>query len=504
MDRILKTIKVRWILLISALAIVALSYGITRILADQLAQKERERVRVWADAIQQKATTMAYVESFFASMSNDERMRIETWSTAFKRMLASTHNAEQFEANRRIIEKNTTIPMIFTDARQHVLLTKNVNAEIIKQGDILKGNLLKEFSRNQPIAYADGRDTQFFLYYGESETITKLRITLDDLFDSFFKDIVENSISVPVIITDSIVSKVLFTGNIDTADINTPSKLHRTLHNMASQNRPLEISGKQESTMIVYYERSGLITRLKLFPFVMGVILAAFVVIVIMNFRITGKSEQDQLFVSMSRETAHQLGTPISSLMAWIEYLHSQDIDSDVVDEISKDVKRLEVISQRFSKIGSKPTLKMENLTQVIKNSVHYLSSRYSQKVRFAVHTPEDGIVFANINIQLFEWVLENLCKNAVDAIGNSEGSIDIRISETKEHVVIDVRDSGKGIAKANFETIFKAGYTSKTRGWGLGLALCKRIIEDYHQGSIFVVQSIIHKGTTFRILLKK
>ena len=228
-----------------------------------------------------------------------------------------------------------------------------------------------------------------------------------------------------------------------------------------------------------------------------------FLFIAYLLFSTARKSEQNQVWVGMAKETAHQLGTPLSSMIGWVELLKLKGLDEDTVHEIAKDVHRLETITDRFSKIGSTARLEPYNIVMVIYDSVNYIKSRVSPKVRFTITPDLTTQVSAPINLHLFEWVIENLCKNAVDAM-EGNGSIHIVVTEDIKQVVIDISDTGKGIQKSRFKTIFHPGYTSKTRGWGLGLTLSKRIIENYHSGKIFVKTSAIGKGTTFRIILKK
>jgi signal transduction histidine kinase len=220
-------------------------------------------------------------------------------------------------------------------------------------------------------------------------------------------------------------------------------------------------------------------------------------------FSTSRKAEQDQVWVGMAKETAHQLGTPLSSLMAWVEILKLKDIDEATISEMEKDVHRFEIITQRFSNIGSLPKLETENIIKIVYDAVDYMMARTSKKVHFSINMPKENEYFLPLNAPLFEWVIENLCKNAVDAM-DGEGKIDIFITDENKFINIDITDTGKGIPKSKFKTVFKPGYTSKKRGWGLGLTLCKRIIEIYHKGKIYVRSSVIGKGTAFRITLNK
>lgn len=233
----------------------------------------------------------------------------------------------------------------------------------------------------------------------------------------------------------------------------------------------------------------------------MGVILL-FILVSYFAFSASRKAEQNKVWVGLSKETAHQLGTPTSSMLAWIELLKSRQAVPDILPEMEKDVKRLEKITERFSKVGSRPKIKPVSLEDLLKNTIEYLRPRSSDKVKFELHLP-DQLSPVPLNAPLFEWVIENICKNALDAIAGN-GFIKIDVKEHSGNFTIDITDSGKGIAKSKQKTIFKPGYTTKERGWGLGLSLTKRIVEEYHHGKIFVHNSDLNKGTTFRIVLNK
>jgi signal transduction histidine kinase len=244
------------------------------------------------------------------------------------------------------------------------------------------------------------------------------------------------------------------------------------------------------------------LTKLKYYPYVQFGVIGLFLLIAYILFSTARKAEQDQVWVGMSKETAHQLGTPLSSLMGWNEHLRSLGVDETVVNEMNRDIKRLNTITERFSKIGSQPTLQDEDICIVIQNATDYLKQRTSRNVKYEVLLPPK-VIHVQLSVPLFEWVVENLCKNAVDAM-NGKGQITITVTEIPEGIAIDIADTGKGIPKSKFKTVFEPGYTTKQRGWGLGLSLTKRIIENYHKGKIFVLSSEPNKGTTFRILLNR
>lgn len=262
----------------------------------------------------------------------------------------------------------------------------------------------------------------------------------------------------------------------------------------------IEVEVYSNTYQYIYYEDSVLLRRLSLYPYVQLVVMIILALIIYFAVVYTKKAEQNRVWAGLSKETAHQLGTPISSLMAWTQYLEASGADKEVTDEINKDVCRLSTIAERFSKIGSRPELQLEYLNETVEHSLDYMRSRISGKVEVTLNLSEDdhGVMLSQ---SLFEWIMENLTKNAVDAMGG-EGKLTITTGSDKDHVWIEVSDTGKGIARKNFKNVFSPGFTTKKRGWGLGLTLVKRIVEEYHGGKIFVKESEVGKGTTFRIEL--
>ncbi len=273
------------------------------------------------------------------------------------------------------------------------------------------------------------------------------------------------------------------------------------LREMAKKNQhDIEVEIFDNTYQYIYYEDSILLKRLSLYPYVQLAVMLALIVIIYFAVIYTKRAEQNRVWVGLSKETAHQLGTPISSLMAWSQFLEATGADPEICKEIDKDVKRLSVIAERFSKIGSVPELNLDYINEVVGNSLDYMKNRISGKVKITMHLDQDdhGV---KISRPLFEWVMENLTKNAVDAM-DGEGKIDITTGRDKNGVYIEVKDNGKGIPRKNFKTVFNPGFTTKKRGWGLGLTLVKRIIEEYHGGKIFVKSSEPHQATIFRIEL--
>lgn len=263
------------------------------------------------------------------------------------------------------------------------------------------------------------------------------------------------------------------------------------------------IDNVDNSYINVCYDESLILKRLTIFPFVQLAVVVIFVVLAVFALLASKRAEQNRVWAGLSKETAHQLGTPISSLMAWVEVLKEEYPDDTLIPELDKDVSRLRLISDRFSKIGSKPELAMVSLQEVLAHVVDYIDRRTSHNVVIRCQLP-DHDVMVNINAALFEWVIENLCKNAVDAMNGGPGKVTIVVTDSAYKVAIEVTDTGKGISKKNLKTVFKPGFTTKKRGWGLGLSLAKRIVEQYHKGRIFVKSSVVGQGTTFRIELRK
>ena len=264
----------------------------------------------------------------------------------------------------------------------------------------------------------------------------------------------------------------------------------------------LELSKESRPYTLVCYDESNLLKRLAQYPYWQLGIVMIFVVVAIFALLASKRAEQNKVWVGLSKETAHQLGTPISSLMAWVEILKENYPDDELIPEMDKDVKRLELVAERFSKIGSLPEPVDASMNQVLMHVVDYMNRRTSKKVDIVSHLPE-GEVIVRMNAQLFEWVIENLCKNAVDAM-EGKGRIDMTLIDEGSRVVVEVSDNGKGIRKKDIKNVFTPGFTTKKRGWGLGLSLAKRIVEEYHKGKIFVKESEMGVGTTFRIEIQK
>lgn len=315
--------------------------------------------------------------------------------------------------------------------------------------------------------------------------------------------VIENNTHIPVILVDD-QGTIIGSKNIDTTNVKHPEAyMHRQLELAREENDSLTINLGPDEEQYLLYRDSILLRKLMFFPYVQLGVIMLFILVSYIAFSISRRAEQNEVWTGMSKETAHQLGTPISSLMGWMEIVKQSELEEAMVSELEKDTLRLEKIAARFSKIGSKPTLSDTDLNQILAESMDYIRNRGPRNVEYKLDLPEKAIR-AKLNATLFEWVIENLCKNATDAIPQQGGRVILHAVETGSNVIIDVEDTGKGIAKNRFKTVFKPGYTTKKRGWGLGLSLTKRIVESYHNGKIFVLSSEPNEATIIRIMLRK
>ncbi|MBO5894048.1 MAG: sensor histidine kinase [Alistipes sp.] len=322
--------------------------------------------------------------------------------------------------------------------------------------------------------------------------------------DPLISHIVSTQNNIPFIVTDENLSLIV-SNRISEDVLRDPVKFRRKLDELTEQNTPrtVRMMWSHGHSHIIFYGRSQLLTALYYFPYAQWLIIAIFIIFALIALQSTKQDEQNRVWIGLAKETAHQLGTPTSSLLGWIEYLRTQEVDMTVVDEMNKDLTHLMKIVDRFSKIGSEAVLTPTSVNEVVGDTVMYFRKRVPRNVTLSYNGLAMAPVRANMNVALFEWVIENLLKNALDAM-QGKGEIDVCLWSNERSVVIDVSDTGKGIAKGNWKRIFEPGFTTKTRGWGLGLSLSRRIVEDYHHGKIAVVKSEVGHGTTFRIELRR
>ncbi|MEX1188437.1 MAG: HAMP domain-containing sensor histidine kinase [Bacteroidia bacterium] len=498
--------KQRWKLWLAGLAviIVGASLWYTNILVKKVSEEERKKVELWADAVRNRAQLVRYTESLFERLKTEERKRVEIWAEA-TRNLSITNDDDARSFYLKVVSENNTIPAIIVDQDNKINYISNFDTTGFENTSKFNGDIRKEFLDYKPIVFDDGFSNIYYIYYRDSKVFTELREVLNDIIKSFISEVVVNAASVPVIVADSLNTKIIASGNLDAAILNDTLGMLRLTRTMAASNVPLQIELPDHGKCSIYYQNSLLLTQLKFYPVIQFIVIALFLIIAYFLFNFSRRAEQNQVWVGMSKETAHQLGTPLSSLIAWIEILRMKGIDEETLGEMGKDIKRLEVITERFSKIGSIPELQEQNLEYIINESVAYMQPRISKKINLKVIRNDDmrDILIVKINIPLFDWVIENLFRNAIDAMEGG-GELEVNYGDKGKYIYIDIHDTGKGIPKSMLNTVFEPGYTSKKRGWGLGLSLAKRIINEYHNGKIFVKKSELGKGTTFRIQLPK
>ena len=348
----------------------------------------------------------------------------------------------------------------------------------------------------ESLSYEEKKKIEIWAY----ATNQMVNISDDGNFSLAIK-VMESNENIPIILADENDS-ILNYRNLNPLNEITDEYLQKQLAIMKEQNEPIEIQVYEDYKQLLYYKDSILLTRLRYYPMFQLGLITLFMFIAYLAFSSARKAEQNQVWAGMAKETAHQLGTPLSSLLAWVELLKSKEEKKDMVLEMEKDVARLETITDRFSKIGSQPTLEKVNIVQVVEEAIQYLKSRLPEKVSLELNYEKSTITIP-VSVVLLNWVIENICKNAVDAM-KGEGLIQIQIQEQQNHVSIHINDSGQGIPVDLISSIFKPGVTSKKRGWGLGLSLSQRIIEQYHKGKIYVQSSVEGEGTTFGISLPK
>ena len=395
---------------------------------------------------------------------------------------------------------------IYDRRRYGVLLFLIISVGVVVLFLYVSNSLVKDLSeqeRDRMQIWADA--TKEIVNIGNASVDDSTSISAGIDID-FLLNIIERNRTIPVLWTDD-KDNILGQKNFDLPEAQDPIMpytelnqqfLNEKLADLKNSSNIIVMDISPDNRQYLYYEDSKLLQRLSYYPYVQLLVMLAFIAVVYFAVLSTKKAEQNKVWVGLSKETAHQLGTPISSLMAWMELLESLGVDAETVAEMNKDVKRLSTIASRFSKIGSKPQMESENLNDAVARSSSYMSSRISSRINLTVDLDSNALP-AMISAPLFEWVMENLIKNAVDAMEGS-GAIAVTTGKEKDYVYVEVADTGKGISRKNFKTIFNPGYTTKKRGWGLGLTLAKRIIEQYHAGKIYVKTSEPGIGTTFRI----
>ena len=489
----------KWALAVMAILIITASLWYTNRMVKSIAEQETRQVKMWAAAMEQQAVMMKSTEEFFNKVSEQEQLRVDLLANAYRKVVDINGN-ENIGIYLNIIQNNISIPLIITDGNGNIIISSNLPASQVGK-TVFDAEMKEAYSKFEPIKIDPGYGTVQYLYYNESNIYTDLKAVLDEMNRHFVEEITLNSVGAPVIITDATQTEVLSFGNLDSIQMQDSTFMAHQLDIMRAENDPLEIDFINTGKAFIFYRTSDLVHQTRYFPIILIVIFALFLFIAYMLFSSARRSEQNQVWAGMAKETAHQLGTPLSSLMGWIELMKLQEEPFVGTQEMEKDIERLQIVTDRFSKIGSVPVLEPTNIIYLIEDTMDYLQKRFSKKFEFEINLPKESLIVPLIP-SLFRWVLENLTKNAIDAMGD-HGKVTVNLIEEGDEIFIDLSDTGKGIAKSKIKQVFNPGYTSKKRGWGLGLSLAKRIIEDYHKGKIFVKSSVVGQGTTFRIVLK-
>lgn len=338
-----------------------------------------------------------------------------------------------------------------------------------------------------------------------AEATRQLVLADEDTDISLYSSIIEANTTIPVYMTDADYH-VILTRNVQVPPVQVEAFYAKKIARLRENQTPIEVHVSPDVTQYIFYEESNLLRQLRLFPWVQMLVVLSFMALLITYMITSYRNEQNRVWVGLTKETAHQLGTPISSLNGWLELLRARYPDDELLPDIATDINRLQLVAERFSRIGSTPTLIPTDIRQVVCESFEYMRTRVSTKVQMELRVdepdPSAGPYVTLADAPLMKWVVENLIKNAVDAM-DGQGRIELHLQQQGERIILDVTDTGRGIERKRFAQIFRPGYTTKTRGWGLGLSLCKRIVEEYHRGEIFVLQSAVGKGTTFRVALK-
>lgn len=502
--------------MIFALVGVGFSLWISNQTVQKVSDRERLRAKQWADAIKKKAELIEFTNRAFLQLRAYERAKMQLY-------LDATHEISKpiegdyfpdYSFPMQIINQNKDLPVILIDDKNQVSGYVNLDFDTTDlrktNPNLTKKELLKVYEdslvkitqiwrkTNKPLSIDVVEGLNMTFYYTDSKKTISLERERDSLINTFNRELILDSKLIPVVLylpkTDSIIAT-----NLSEKEL-TNSNRKNTLARLRKINDPLKIKINDETDLELYYDNSTELKQLQYYPYIQFTIIGLFIFIGYLLFSTFRKAEQNQVWAGMAKETAHQMGTPLSSLMAWVQLLEAQNVDQSIVEEMHKDIQRLDTVSQRFSKIGSETQLKDEDINLTVDSVMTYLRPRISQKIEITVELLKDEVGVRH-NRPLMEWVFENICRNAVDAM-EAKGKLAVVMHTSPEWLHIDVTDTGKGLSAKQFKQIFKPGITSKKRGWGLGLTLVKRIVEEYHKGKVFVLQSELGKGTTIRVSL--
>ena len=478
--------------MVGATAIVALTLWSSGTIARRLRAEEQLKVDLWYEAIIQREQLVGYTNVLFASLKQEEMDKGDLIGEAYREIQkAGTEGSGNLSITIPIIQKNRTIPILVYKEGE-MQFSRNVDSTWTS---VQLDSLRAEMEANG--TFISFEESDLTVYYAQSNRFRELQQVLDDIINSFISETVLNSASIPVLLTDSSMTRILRADRFTPGDLTDTTAL---IARLSQVNTPILLDLPDKERQWVLYDESIVLKQLRFFPVVQLMIIGGFLLLAYSSFSAFRRSEQNRVWVGMAKETAHQLGTPLSALLAWVEVLRSEGVDEGVLKELGKDLDRLRTVTDRFSKIGSTPELTPADLAPFVGETMAYLQRRMPRAVDFEVDLPEGASPVA-FNPALFGWVLENLTKNAVDAM-EGVGSLRLSMSVDAGKAVLDVEDTGRGMPRRVQRQVFDPGFSTKARGWGLGLSLVRRIVSEYHGGQIVILRSEEGAGTTFRITL--
>ena len=487
------------LLFLAAAAIVVVTLGYTQHLASIIRDEEQRKVQLWVEAVKQRAELVTYTQSLFEELGAEEKKKADHLAAAY-RLIQESPVGMDLTFSTDFLVGNKTVPVLILNDDGEVLYHVNVPPPPLgsDREAYFDSVRVHQMGTNPPIRFEEVGQT---IYYSESVRLRELREAMSELIESFISETVINSASVPVMLLDSTATRIVKSQGIDVSSLSDPEVLQERLMAMAGDNAPIPVYLPGEGWNLVFYEESLVLTQLKFFPAVQLLLIAAFLLVAYLVFSASRRAEQNRVWVGMAKETAHQLGTPLSSLMAWSSLLSARGVDPEALSEMDKDIARLQVVAERFSKIGSEADLTPADPLQVVEETVNYMRPRISKNVKLSLESGEPQGELP-LSRPLFSWVLENLLRNAVDAM-EGEGTLSVRAAWEGDEVHVEVEDNGKGMTKSVARRVFEPGFTTKSRGWGLGLSLSKRIVEDTHGGQVFVDWTEPGQGTRFKLVFR-
>lgn len=488
--------KIKIILMLISIILITLSLWFSNSILKDIKLDEQKKLKIWIETILHKENMVKSYEKLYKKIEKEELSKVELWKEATQE-LAKPDSEIDFSFIIKVVQSNKTIPLILVDENNSIIQTKNLDSEF-KNDSLYQDSLLTIMKQKYPPIEITFNKNKNFIYYNNSKLYYEIQSLTKETINSFLQDIVLNNSSIPVVLTNKNKDSLIATGNISEIDKNL--KLNDLIIKIKPENPPKKILLANNDYGYLYYGPSKISQKLNWAPYLQVGFPIIFLFIAYLILRGFNNIEQNSIWVGMAKETAHQLGTPISSLMGWIEII-KDDINDKSYNEINKDINRLEEVASRFSKIGSAPKLHKIDLNKLIENVTFYMEERTSKRVNINYQSFGQK-AFINGSNELISWVIENIIRNAVDAIQN-KGNINIKLFRKEDTFFIHIEDNGKGMNRKLYKNIFKPGLTTKERGWGLGLSLSKRIITQYHHGKIYIINSEINKGTTFGIELK-